>query len=416
MDSQESCTLLQEDAMAKMNQTLNFVLAVLLPLTCACSLMFDRGIKQCAVDSDCAPLETGDTAHAVCSQNVCVDSGLGPKGCLADPPTATIEYLNACTAAQNMPFDNCARLGLCGSGTPLPDSVAPPSVAAVAATISAVTPPTIRCADAGTDVIYMTGTSDFGPLLKQVTPLLAANTPSYRAVFMPGTSCGGVNAVFNPATTVIKDVPGTQTKAASYAYYFDNAGTQVSCTLDPEGKTVDVGVSNLYSTVCDSTYVPGATVTGYLGPVVTFGLTVPAASTQKSISVEAAHLIFGLGGQSSAGLRASPWIDPTYYSIRNSGAGSTASRRTPSETRLVFPERPSNPSAFCPSTTPTRRAATCAFFSCRPKGSCPDTCPIPPTPPSTRQMCATDITPSGATFTSTRRMSMVLLLPRREPS
>jgi archaellum component FlaF (FlaF/FlaG flagellin family) len=141
---------------------------------------------------------------------------------------------------------------------------------------------------------------------------------------MPGTSCGGVNAVFNPATTVIKDVPGTQTKAASYAYYFDNAGTQVSCTLDPEGKTVDVGVSNLYSTVCDSTYVPGATVTGYLGPVVTFGLTVPAASTQKSISVEAAHLIFGLGGQSSAGLRASPWIDPTYYSIRNSGAGSTA--------------------------------------------------------------------------------------------
>jgi hypothetical protein len=323
MASQESWTLLQEAAMAKMNQALNFVLAVLLPLMCACSLMFDRNIKQCATDLDCATFETGDTAHAVCSQGVCVNSGLGPKGCLSGTPTATIEYLNACTTAQNMPFDNCARLGLC-AGALLPDPVPPKSAVAVTATIKAVTPPTLRCADAGPNVIYMTGTSDFGPLLKQVTPLLAANSPPYRAVFMPGSSCGGVSAVFVPTSTVIKDVAGTATKAASYAYYFDDTGTQVNCTLDPEGKVVDIGVSNLYSTVCDPTYVPGATVAGYLGPVVTFGLTVPAGSTQKSISVEAAHIIFGLGGQNSAGLKASPWIEPSYYSIRNSGAGSTA--------------------------------------------------------------------------------------------
>jgi len=141
---------------------------------------------------------------------------------------------------------------------------------------------------------------------------------------MAGTSCGGVSAAFGATPTVIKDVAGTATKAASYAYYYDDTGTQVSCTLDTDGKVVDIGVSNLYSTVCDPTYVPGATVAGYLGPVVTFGLTVPAASTQKSISVEAAHIIFGLGGQNPAGLKASPWIEPAYYSIRNSGAGSTA--------------------------------------------------------------------------------------------
>jgi hypothetical protein len=170
----------------------------------------------------------------------------------------------------------------------------------------------------------MTGTSDFGPLLKQVTPLLAANTPPYRAVFMAGTSCGGVSAVFDPTLTLIKDVPGTATKAANYAYYFDDTGTQVSCSLDPAGNVVDIGVSNLYSTVCNATYVPGATVAGYQGPVVTFGFTVPAVSTQNSISVEAAHIIFGLGGQNPSGIAASPWIDPAYYSIRNSGAGSTA--------------------------------------------------------------------------------------------
>jgi len=310
--------------MAKMNKALNFALAVLVILTSACSVMFDRNIKQCTTDLDCTAFETGDTAYAVCSQGVCVNSGLGPKGCFSGTPTATIDYLNACTAAQNMSFDNCSRLGICVAGAPLPAPLPPQSAGAVTAIIKAVTPPTLRCADAGPNVIYMTGTSDFGPLLKQVTPLLAANSPPYRAVFMAGTSCGGVSAAFGATPTVIKDVAGTATKAANYAYYYDDTGTQVSCTLDTDGQVVDIGVSNLYSTVCDPTYVPGATVAGYLGPVVTFGLTVPAASTQKSISVEAAHIIFGLGGQNAAGLKASPWIAPAYYSIRNSGAGSTA--------------------------------------------------------------------------------------------
>jgi len=109
----------------------------------------------------------------------------------------------------------------------------------VTPTITPVAPPTQRCADAGPNVIYMAGTSDFGPLLKQVTPLLMAGSPAYRAVFMPGTSCGGVKTIFDPTAATIKDIAGTLTKAATYAYYFDDAGTQVSCTLDPEGKTVE---------------------------------------------------------------------------------------------------------------------------------------------------------------------------------
>ena len=294
-----------------------------MPMTVACSVVIDRSSVQCSTDLDCAKFETGNTAHAVCSQNICVNSGLGPKGCFSGTPATTAQYLNACTTAQNLPFNNCARLGLCGA-TPLPDPWAPQSAGALTATIKAVAPPTVKCADAGPNVIYMSGTSDFGPLLKQVTPLLAAGAPSYRPVFMAGTSCGGVNAVFDPALTLIKDVPGSATKAANYAYYFDDAGTQVSCSLDPAGNVVDIGVSNLYSTVCNPAFVAGATVAGYLGPVVTFGFTVPAVSTQGSISVEAAHIIFGLGGQNPTGLPATPWVDPAYYSIRNSGAGSTA--------------------------------------------------------------------------------------------
>ena len=310
--------------MAKMKQFLTALSAALLSFTSACSVMVDRSGVQCATDADCAKFETGATAYAVCSQGVCVNSGLGPKGCFGGAPTTNVQYLNACTTAQSAPYDNCAKLGLCSPGFLLPDPTPPQSAGIVTATIKPVAPPTQRCADSGPNVIYMAGTSDFGPLLAQVTPLLMAESPAYRAVFMPGTSCGGVSAVFDPTATTIKDIAGTQTKAATYAYYFDDAGNQVSCTLDPEGKTVDIGVSNLYSTVCNAAYVPSALIASYLGPTVTFGFTVPAASQQNTISVEAAHLIFGLGGLSPTGINASPWLDPSYYSIRNSGAGSTA--------------------------------------------------------------------------------------------
>lgn len=300
-----------------------FALAVVFPITSACTLVVDRNIQQCSSDLDCVQFATGDTAYAVCREGVCENSGLGPRGCLAGIPTTTAEYLNACTTAQHMAFDNCAKLGLCG-GLPAPEAIPPISSGTLTANVKAVAPPAVKCADAGPNVIYMAGTSDFGPLLKQVTPLLSSGTPAYRPVFMPGTSCAGVNAIFDPAATLIKDIPGTQTKAATYAYYFDDDGNQTSCTLDPAGKVVDIGVSNLYSTVCNPAYIAGASVAGYLGPIVTFGFTVPAASRQDAISVEAARIVFGLGGQNPFGVNLTPWTDPAYYSIRNGGAGSTA--------------------------------------------------------------------------------------------
>jgi hypothetical protein len=292
-------------------------------LTSTCTLAIDRNVVQCNSDSDCATFEASRATHVVCRQNVCVDSGLGPRGCYSGEPTNNSQYLNACTSAQNVPFDNCARLGLCGANAAPPDPIPPQSAGTLTTTIKATPVPTVRCADAGPNVIYMAGTSDFGPLLKQVTPLLMTNSPPYRPVFLGSTSCAGVSAAFDPAAALIKDVPATATKAANYAFFFDDAGNQVSCSLDPAGNVVDVGVSNLYSTVCNPAYASGAAVAGYLGPVVTFGFTVPAASGQNSISVEAAHIIFGLGGKATNG-NATPWVDPAYYSIRNSGAGSTA--------------------------------------------------------------------------------------------
>src|SRR5689334_15401840 len=76
-----------------------------------CSLLVDRSTAQCHVDSDC--LRFG--GHPLCQNGICVASGLGPEGCVTTPPMGQADYLNACTVAANVPFDNCARLGLCGS-------------------------------------------------------------------------------------------------------------------------------------------------------------------------------------------------------------------------------------------------------------------------------------------------------------
>jgi hypothetical protein len=305
-----------------MNQSLRLALVAVVPLASACTALADRNINQCSTDLDCTHFEGGETAHAVCRDHVCVNSGLGPQGCFSGTPNTTADFLNACTTAHYLSFDNCSKLGLCG--VPLPEPQAPPTGGAATAAVTSAAQPTVRCADAGQNVIYMTGAADFGPLLKQVTPLLSANNPPYRGVFLNGSSCSGVSSVFDPMASVIKDVAGTPTKSANYAFYFDDAGNQVNCTLDPEGKVVDIGVSDLYSTVCNGNYLTGVSVAGYLGPVVTFGLIVPAASQQDVISVEAAHLVFGLGGQNPLGLPASPWTDFSLFSIRNSGAAAVA--------------------------------------------------------------------------------------------
>jgi hypothetical protein len=115
----------------------------------------------------------------------------------------------------------------------------------------------------------------------------------------------------------------------NYAFYFDDEGIQRSCLLDMAGNTIDIGVSNLFSTTCNTptaTYVAGTTVSDYTGPVVPFALSVPSASTETAVSVEALHMVFGLGGRTGGitGLKdAAPWTDPTHYSVRNGGAGST---------------------------------------------------------------------------------------------
>jgi hypothetical protein len=286
----------------------------------ACTLLLDRSAVQCAVDDDCAHFG----GHPLCQQGVCASSGLGPPLCVASSPQNQTDYFNACSVAHCMSFDNCQRLGLCGANKTLPPLV-DPSNPAIPPLINPVALPTKSCADGATNLIYMYGTSDFAPMLRAVQPLLSMS--DYRAVYQNASSCAGVVSVFDSTKRTMKDPAAGATP--NYAFYFDGNGQQVNCLLDPAGNTIDMGVSNLFSTTCNTDtamYVSGSGVSDYTGPVVPFVLSVPSESSQESVSTEALHVVFGMGGKAGGvnGVKdAVPWTDPTYYGIRSGSAGST---------------------------------------------------------------------------------------------
>jgi len=301
------------------------MIAALLAGSASCTLLLDHGQGQCEVDADCSHFG----GHPVCQTGVCVDLGLGPEGCFADTPKTQTDYMNACTTSKCVAYNNCDKLGLCTPSAQLPPTEDPVN-AAIPALVNPVPKPTTLCDAGAQNMIYLLGSSDFQPLLKAVQPSLSANSPPYRAVFQSSSSCGGVSAIFDPTKRVMKD-PVVDNNGG-WAYYFDDNGNQVNCLLDPpgspspQGKVIDIGISDLYAQTCNSSFVPGLTVGEYTGPVVPFVLSVPATSSAESISAEALHMVFGLGGRapSGSGMKdALPWTDPNSYFIRNSGGAST---------------------------------------------------------------------------------------------
>jgi hypothetical protein len=300
------------------------VLTVLLGASTGCSLVLDKQSEQCETNADCDHFG----GHPFCSNGYCVESGLGPENCVLGDPKSQTDYLNACSTSKCVAFSNCDRIGLCTDTQKLPPTVDPTN-GTIPPLITSIPKPTVMCTDGapngGQNMIYLFGSSDFGPLLRAAQPSLSALPTPYRAVFQNATSCAGVTAVFDPdpAKHIMKD---PAVGASNYAFYFDDSGTQVNCLLNPAGNTVDIGISDLYSQTCDASFVPGTAVAEYTGPVVPFVLSVRQTSPEQAISAEAAHLVFGNHGMVPTGIgmkNASPWTDSNNYFIRNSGAGST---------------------------------------------------------------------------------------------
>ena len=306
------------------------VALISLPAAAGCSVAIDHEKLQCTVDADCYTFK----GHPSCDKGVCVVSGLQPDDCVIEKPRSQSDYLNACSTSKCVAFKNCTRIGYCDDTKPLPVPLLQNqmTVKRSAPVIPVPAPPavpdglcTTGAPGGGANVIYLYGSTDFGPLLHAAQPSLSALPIPYRAIFQGSTSCNGVTAAFDSdmRTKLMKD-PTSET-GGGWAFYFDDNGKHVDCRLGGP-VTVDIGISNLFSQTCDANLSPGSAVSDYPGPVVPFVLSVPTTSPEDAISAEAAHLVFGFGGIAPVGsgmFNAMPWTDWNTYYIRNSSSGST---------------------------------------------------------------------------------------------
>ena len=301
-------------------QCLGATLAALLAGSAACSVLLDHTAAQCQTDADCARF--GD--HPYCQGGVCAASGLGPTGCFYGTPQTPADFQNRCSTAACLPFDDCARLGLCDGASGLDAAlVAPPVVDAGSGKAAgdsgsdgsggAALPSCLDATQGRAQVLVMTGSSNFPPLLAKLAPLVLAT--GYTPVFQVSSSCEGVQAIFSgapAARTLVDPPPGPKAK---YAAYLQTDGSQVSCSLGPAGLPVDVGESDIFSTTCPGAGAAGAAVGEYLGPIQAMLFVVPGRSQQQAITAEAARAVFGMGG------KVAPWTDPSLFFVRNGSTG-----------------------------------------------------------------------------------------------
>ena len=122
-----------------MRRLVTIVLVVAL-FSAACSVLLNHDKTQCSTDSDCAHFG----GHPSCVNSVCVESGLGPSDCFEGTPMGSSDFSNQCSVATCGAFDNCMRIGLCGSDESEQVPVAPPDAATSTSTIDAPTPPADR--------------------------------------------------------------------------------------------------------------------------------------------------------------------------------------------------------------------------------------------------------------------------------
>jgi hypothetical protein len=304
----------------------------------ACTLLLDRSAVQCHTDSDCARFGS----HPLCSNGICTRSGLGPKECFFGTPVTREQFYNQCSpncipganSDDCLTFDDCASLGICSDAaanadagfvvpTPGAGTGTPPAPAGGDGGTGTVKGALPRCNDSSAgrgSVVYMTGSSNFPPLLTKLAPIVTRIT-GLTPVFLTTDSCTGARSMY-PANSLtdhlIKD-PVTPT--GTYAQYFDDTGGH-DCMLGPGTYPVDVGESEIFAETCGLTPDP-LSVYQFPGPILPILFVVPGESTSRTISALAARQVLGNGGMLPGGQSVMPWNDWHFYYVRGAGTATT---------------------------------------------------------------------------------------------
>ena len=162
------------------------------------------------------------------------------------------------------------------------------------------------CADLP-NPIYGLGGSATKPTLAKISQGLAALPAPNTAtiVYQAPGACLGIYALVNNTT-----ITGT-------ASYWDATGVEKTCDLPQGGQVIDFANMANSAALCPLAPSPlPADIGDYEGTVNTINLFVPLASSQTSISAEAAYFVFGFGAQGQA----APWVVDNEIAIRDSNA------------------------------------------------------------------------------------------------
>ena len=272
-----------------------------------------------------APEGGDDAGDADATQEAAVDA------CPSNPQTKP-QLESACTGARCEPFDNASRNTLCAdAGTQCPQ--VPPFDAGItdtgAAEVSVLADSGLPSCFAlphgpqgGTlpqPVIFATGSTAIQPYMARVAQVLESLSLE-TVVYLGAGSCFGVNAMLDPNQNELLTIGTT---ATYYDPALDTNGNvqQGTCVIDDPSRIADLGISDVFPTTC----VPALASQGglpnnlhdFFGPVQVMEMVVPASSGQKSISAEAAYMVWGYGGGSGV----TPWTDEAFLLQRNGSSG-----------------------------------------------------------------------------------------------
>lgn len=157
----------------------------------------------------------------------------------------------------------------------------------------------VSCTDLPNAVIGVGGSAS-KPLLALVGAALAGAADPITVVYQAPGACFGI-------TTYVDDTPATGT-----ASYWDVDGNELTCSFPVTGTIPDFGMLGVKGTLCEGVEEIPADIGTFSGPITSWSLLVPSASSQSSISAEATYFVYGFGAAEG---QVSPWtVDAELYS------------------------------------------------------------------------------------------------------
>jgi hypothetical protein len=159
--------------------------------------------------------------------------------------------------------------------------------------------------------IYGAGGSSQVPILKQLAAQLSTLATPVTIVYQSaGGACVGYEGLVTPTA-----ITGT-------ANYWDSTGTQQTCNLSIAGNGVTFAVMGNTATQCPGVTKLASGFGDFQGPAQSYDFIVPVASSQQSISAEAAYFVYGFGASDTAHT-VTPWSQAAELFKRDQNSGAT---------------------------------------------------------------------------------------------